>query len=152
MNLFIRQMSFVEKSILELFTAVDTTCWKDNNGSNCRSIFELCQHIANIPKADLMLARSISHQEIDSYYQQHEFQTMEEMKSYFIVHMAALNSYMVHMDEVERQRLSISYWGAKYTQEEWILEILLHLVHHRAQLHFSLKRSNVIVDEVNLFE
>lgn len=135
MQFLLKKLHFIEKTILKLYDEVDEHTWKQSDTTGVRSVFELCHHITYIPKADLLLANSASHQEMDAFYQRNRLESICEMKQMFIYHMKQLYAHIECMPECEKQRESTSYWGATYTQQEWMLEICIHLVHHRAQLH-----------------
>lgn len=135
MQSLVKQLHFIEKTIVQLFDEVNEQTWKEPEAKGLRSVFELCHHMTYLPKADLMLASSASHQGMDAFYQRNRLETICEMKQMFIYHMKQLYAHIECMSECEKQRESTSYWGATYTQQEWILEILMHLIHHRAQLY-----------------
>lgn len=152
MDAILRQLQYVEKTILSLFFKVDVHAWKIKKNDNIRSIFEICQHITTIPVADYLLSKSASHQEMEAFYKQHQLQKIEDMTSYFSQAMEQLYYQIIHMSFDEQYYATTSYWGVTYTKKEWILEILMHLTHHRAQLYFQLKEGGVPVSDIALFE
>lgn len=154
MNALINQLKLIEKSILQLFSVVDESTWKEHHFYGIRSIFEICHHITFLVEADLLIANSVSKKEMAIFYEFNQVETIEQMKHTFTLQMAELFIHMnnLHLYEAEKKRLSSSYWGVTYTQEEWSYEIFMHLTHHRAQLHLLLKQSGADVSDITLFQ
>ncbi|MBQ0140002.1 MAG: hypothetical protein KBT36_11930 [Kurthia sp.] len=96
MDGLLRHLQYVEQAILSLYSKVDITTWKEHATADSCSIFKIFQHIATIPKADRMLAHSMSHQEIDTFYKIHDFQTVAEMTAYFSNEMKQVYEHMLH--------------------------------------------------------
>lgn len=154
MNILIRQLKFIEQSILQLFSLVDEQSWKEHNFYGIRSIFEICHHITFLVEADLLLANSVSEEEMTLFYKHNQLETIQQMKHVFSLQMNELYNHMNRLNDSEEESLrqSSSYWGITYTQEEWGIEIFMHLTHHRSQLHLLLKQSGADMSEAKLFE
>lgn len=154
MNALTRQLKLIEKSILQLFSIVDETTWKEHNFYGIRSIYELCQHITFLVEADLLIANSIGEKEMALFYEYNQLETIHQMKHTYTLQMAELYSHLqdIYNSDAEKQRQTSSYWGVTYSQEEWGLEIFMHLTHHRSQLHLLLKQSGADMSDIDLFE
>ncbi|HYK72921.1 MAG TPA: DinB family protein [Pseudoneobacillus sp.] len=99
------------------------------------SIGELLEHIAMICRADLLIAQGATKGEMTHFYSSTTYKCLNEIKNSLINNFKLLEEFYLNYTEVELHEEINSFWGAKYTRYEWLLEILAHVYHHRGQLH-----------------
>ncbi|SFC71988.1 MULTISPECIES: DinB family protein [Bacillaceae] len=103
-----------------------------------KSIGELVQHLSELIGADMEIMSGASQEIMVKYYTGVECKSLVEMKSLLQKNFHELKECYFNMKEKELVEKSTSYWGLQYSKFEWLLEILVHFTHHRAQLHMLL--------------
>lgn len=142
------QIKWQVESLKSLFHHVNLFSMEQEIYPGGRTCRELLNHIVLIPEADYKLAQSASYEEMLQYYHywEKELTTREMLEARLDL------SYTILFDayeELEREALmdkTESYWGTKFSQLEWLLMILTHLSHHRAQLYSFLKMEGERID------
>ncbi|RPJ95361.1 DinB family protein [Rummeliibacillus sp. TYF005] len=143
------QIQFIVNSINELFSHVETKDLKFCPVEGKRNLGQLCSHLSLICSADLQILQESSLEEMDVFYSKNVAYTKEEWSIALKQGYKDLKNYYSSIDDLTEE--TSSYWGTTYSYFEWLLEILVHLQHHRAQLHqyLLLLKGNV---KVTLFE
>lgn len=152
---------YIESVIHQLRFSVDSViymidCLSDDDlhyrpVENKKSIGELVQHLCELISADLLISSDATKIEMDEFYDSVKCHTIVDLKDLLLNGMEKLiKTYELYNEEDLMQKKS-SYWGVEYTRFEWILEILVHFTHHRAQLHTLIVMKNGDM-QVSLFE
>lgn len=118
---------------------------------NKRSLFEICTHMALIPHADLLIANGASKEELDAFYGSYTFSTTHDIQKTMLESFQLLCKTFQSYSTAELEEITQSYWGVSYSRFEWLLQIVVHFYHHRAQLH-TLLTEHVCGLQVPLFE
>lgn len=115
-------------------------------GRTCRA---LLNHIVLIPEADYKLSQGAPYEELQQYYQywEKELTTREMLEARLDLSYSILLDAFKELEQEELMMQTMSYWGTKFSQIEWLLMILTHLSHHRAQLYSFLKMEGETIDE-----
>ncbi|MEE6452028.1 DinB family protein [Gottfriedia acidiceleris] len=103
-----------------------------------KSIGELVQHLCELIGADMEIMSGASQEMMVHYYTLVECKSLVEMKSLLQKNFHELKEFYLNMNENDLVAKTTSYWGLQYSRFEWLLEILVHFTHHRAQLHMLL--------------
>ncbi|MGE7837464.1 DinB family protein [Viridibacillus arvi] len=98
-----------------------------------RTVGELVSHLAIICKADLQIIGQASMEEMNVFYELNMVNSKKEILEQLNEGYEELVCYYESLPDAFST--ATSYWGTTYSQFEWLLEILAHLNHHRAQLH-----------------
>ncbi|GEK35136.1 DinB family protein [Kurthia sibirica] len=151
MNDITAQLIMLKQSITVLLENVTEETMYNRPIPHKRSILELINHISCIPAADVLLSQSVSHQEIDAYYHQNWRISLPDIVNKFQCNMDSMIHYFQTQSVLELEKNSTSYWGAVHSQKGWALQIIEHLVHHRAQLHMYLDFSGTL-KKIQLFD
>lgn len=143
------QIQFTINSIIELLLFVEIKDLKFCPVEGKRNLGQLCAHLSLICSGDLQILQEATMEELERFYFEYEAQTKEEWIIALKQGYEELKNYYSSLDDLTDE--TTSYWGTTYSYFEWLLEILVHLQHHRAQLHQYLLLLNGDV-KVTLFE
>jgi uncharacterized damage-inducible protein DinB len=100
-----------------------------------RSIGELAQHLCECIGADLKIVEGYSQTEMEQYYNSVSCYTIRDLQELLSNNIHALHLQYLNYTESELFEIKTSYWGASYSRFEWLVQIVAHFYHHRAQLH-----------------
>lgn len=103
-----------------------------------KSIGELVQHLCELIGADMEIMSGVSQEMMVNYYTEVECKSLVDMKRLLQKNFHELKEFYFNMKENDLVEKTTSYWGLQYSKFEWLLEILVHFTHHRAQLHMLL--------------
>ncbi|WP_400247509.1 DinB family protein [Niallia sp. JL1B1071] len=131
----LNQIEIALKTIIEIIETLEEADLQKRPASNKRSIGELLEHIAVICKADLLILNGSTQKEMTEYYSSVSLKSVKDVKDAIAYNYETLKESYSNLTETELQERTTSYWGATYTMYEWLLEIVAHIYHHRAQLH-----------------
>ncbi|MGE7920794.1 DinB family protein [Viridibacillus sp. NPDC093762] len=127
------QIQFTINSIKSLIEILDETDFQIALIEGKRTVGELVSHLAIICKADLQIIGQASVEEMNAFYDINMVDSKREMLKQLNEGYEELVCYYESLPDVFIP--ATSYWGTTYSHFEWLLEILAHLNHHRAQLH-----------------
>ncbi|MEZ0481664.1 DinB family protein [Planococcus sp. SSTMD024] len=131
----LHQLELIVISTSELISSIEESDWEVRPTAGKFSVGELIGHIALICVADLRIANGASQAEMSAFYSS-KTPISKEQALVELAHSFELlkNSYLP-LDESQLQKIHTAYWGVSYSRFEWLLETLVHLTHHRGQLH-----------------
>jgi uncharacterized damage-inducible protein DinB len=131
----LNQIEIALKTTIEMVETIEEADSQQRPDDNKRSIGELLEHIAVICKADLLISNGATQKEMDEYYSSVALLNMQDIKNAIADNYKTLKDIYMNLTEIELQERTTSYWGVTYSRYEWLLEIVAHIYHHRAQLH-----------------
>ncbi|WP_226668178.1 DinB family protein [Metabacillus litoralis] len=131
----LHQIEFALKTLMLIMDELENVDLIKRPTGNKQSVGELLEHIVKICEADVMIANSAKEHEMISYYSSNSYKNIEEMRTAMKNNFNKLERYYLNLSEKELTEKATSYWGVTYTKFEWLLEILVHIYHHRGQLH-----------------
>ncbi|PET56791.1 damage-inducible protein DinB [Bacillus sp. AFS001701] len=134
----IHQISLCVKSVLEMIDLINEEDLNFRPVEEKKSIGELVQHLCELIGADIEIMSGASQEIMVKYYTKVECKSLVEMKSLLQKNFHELKEFYFNMKEKDLVEKATSYWGLQYSKFEWLLEILVHFTHHRAQLHMLL--------------
>ncbi|MCG7420934.1 DinB family protein [Macrococcoides goetzii] len=149
-----KQIEFQVESIKMLANKVDIFMLEQEIYPGGRTCFELLTHIALIPEADVMIIKGAGKSEMDDYYHywQKEVTSIEVFEARLELSMNILLDFYNQLEEDEMLNMKMTYWQTRQTYLDWLLVILTHLTHHRAQLYSAIKQFGDDEGLINLFE
>lgn len=116
-----------------------------------RSLRDMLAHLTLICAADLHIMNEATQTDMDRFYEEHTPHTIEEMKETLADAHQSLVEAMRSWSEEHWLEIKTAYWGVAYSRFEWMLEIILHLAHHRGQL-FTLLCEHAAEPKIVMFE
>jgi len=147
----IHQISFSVDSAIQIIDCLSDGDLHDRPLAHKRSIGELVQHLCELMAADLLISNGATKIEMETFYESVKCHSIIDLKALLLRGRDQLiNTYSLYNEEELIQKKS-SYWGVEYTKFEWLLEILVHFTHHRAQLYNLVVLKNGDL-RVSLFE
>ncbi|MCR8644386.1 DinB family protein [Paenibacillus sp. N1-5-1-14] len=116
-----------------------------------RSVRELLSHISILCRADFLIMNEATQEQMSAFYKDHSVYDLQGMETQLQLNFEFVKEAFAAYSEEELSEIKRSYWGVSYSRYEWLLQILGHVYHHRAQLHTMLVAKGAVV-KVNLFE
>ena len=147
----LHQLEVAVASTSKMFACMAEPMLAERPFAGKRSIGELASHLSILVQADLLIMNGSSKAEMDRFYEVHAEGTLEGMEKALSEGVGKLADAFYSFSEEELAEPVDSYWGVSYTRYEWLLEVIAHFYHHRAQLHLMLAAIDVEMD-APLFE
>ncbi|MGE7624718.1 DinB family protein [Viridibacillus sp. NPDC096237] len=127
------QIQFTINSIKGLIETLNQSDFQIAPIEGKRTVGELVSHLSILCRADLQIIKKASMEEMDAFYELNIVNSKKEMLEQLNEGYEELVCYYESLPDAFST--ATSYWGTTYSHFEWLLEILAHLNHHRAQLH-----------------
>ncbi|SFD75672.1 DinB family protein [Fictibacillus sp. FJAT-27399] len=121
---------------------------------NMRSLHELVLHLVSVPSTDLLILQEKSEEEVREL--ESEVASDHEPEQWIVRMKNGLQdvrSYMEQMPDEEflQKKTKPFYLDHGTVQAKWLIEIVTHAQHHRAQLFNYLKEQGYDVNMFNLY-
>ncbi|WP_158095022.1 DinB family protein [Gottfriedia luciferensis] len=138
-------MSFSVDCVLEMIDLIDDQDLNFRPVDDKKSIEEVLQHLCELIGADLEIMSGANQEEMANYYKAVKCKTVDGMRGLLLKNLFQIKETYLNMKEDDLFVKVTSYWGLEYSRFEWLVEILVHFTHHRAQLHMLLvqKKGNI---------
>ncbi|WP_211356397.1 DinB family protein [Psychrobacillus lasiicapitis] len=144
----IKQLEYIAKTIEQLFQYVDVEIQHRQPIANKMSLWEVCVHLAQIPKADLLILEGYSEEQMANYYYVNTPVSIDNAKKLFLAGIQELICLCEKLTKEQLDKKFTTYWKSEYSTAEWLMQIVTHLAHHRAQLYQYLLMLNRDVEIV----
>ncbi|PEL10547.1 DinB family protein [Bacillus sp. AFS017336] len=131
----INQLCLSVKTVFEMLELITEEDLNFRPIDDKKSIGELAQHLCELIGADLKIMSGVSQEAMVVYYSEVQCTSLIEMKKLLQKNFHDLKENYLKMNGQDLFEEVTSYWELKYSKFEWLLEILVHFTHHRAQLH-----------------
>ncbi|PLS17985.1 damage-inducible protein DinB [Bacillus sp. M6-12] len=118
---------------------------------NKRTFRQLLSHMAVIYKADWLIMNGASQEEMDKFYAANQPMDKDKLKEALLINFDYLTSKVKSQRQDDLDTVIASWWGAACPKYEWLLQIISHMYHHRAQLHTALVQKG-LDPKIQLFE
>lgn len=154
-------VSLTETLLEEFYTVVRTTnnllkkadqsVFNFRPADNMRSFLELANHLVQISHVDLAILQEKSEKDIRELEKKLSSENVAELTHVLEEGYHLLKSYFLSLSEEEflSKETKAFYAEKGMTQAKWLVEIVTHAFHHRAQLFTYLKQTK---HEVNMFD
>ncbi|RZT15530.1 DinB family protein [Fictibacillus sp. BK138] len=147
----LHQLKIAVRSVMELCEQLPEEKIDLSPIQGMRSLRELLSHLSILMKADLLILRGASSEEMGVFYGSSEPETIAEMRAALVEgYRLLLYEFKDNSFEQLEEKVT-SYWGITYSRFEWLLQILSHFCHHRGQVHI-LTREHIKSIDIKLFE
>lgn len=134
-----------------LLKKADPSVYDFRPADNMRSFLELANHLVQIPHVDLAILQEKSEQDIRNLEKKLSAKNVSELSHVLEEGYHLLKSYFLSLSEEEflTKETKAFYAERGMTQSKWLVEIVTHAFHHRAQLFTYLKQTK---HDVNMFD
>jgi uncharacterized damage-inducible protein DinB len=146
------ELELIVKTTSGLIRKISPEDWAYQPRENMRSLLELVQHLISIPAIDLCILQEKSEDEVrrlDAVFA--EVCEPESLIQCMEQGLSELKSYMEGLTDEDflHKKTTPFYLPHGSEQAKWLIEIVTHAQHHRAQLFTYLKTQGY---EVNMFD
>lgn len=146
------QLEIAVQSAAELISSIEESEWDTRPTDGKFSIGELVGHLALICEADRRIADGATEKDMSAYYAAAAPSSLPQAKIELIHNFERLKAFYLPLTEAQLSEPCTSYWGVTYSRYEWLLETLVHVTHHRGQLHAMLVHCLGKQTDLALFE
>lgn len=107
---------------------------------NMRSAWELANHLVQIPAIDVLICREEPQEVVRARESSLQASTVEGLLAVWDLGLAEAVAHFGSLSPAEFDSLeTTAFYGHKMAAKAWLLEIVTHTHHHRAQLFTYLK-------------
>ncbi|HYG57721.1 MAG TPA: DinB family protein [Symbiobacteriaceae bacterium] len=148
----LKALSQLNGSLDELFGHIqpDQVDWRPRE--NMRTLLELANHLAQVPAVDLKILQGGSEEEVRALEaSQYRYGPAELIHVWRTGLDAVAEFYGALSPEQYEQQVGKAFYGHTAPLSEWLLEIITHSYHHRAQFFTYLKMLGRPVDMFTLY-
>lgn len=119
---------------------------------NMRTLLELANHLAQVPSVDLKILQGAAQPEVQALEASLCQHSPDEIISVWRNGVSAVESFFrpLSADQFMHQT-GKAFYGHEAALHEWLLEIITHTYHHRAQFFTYLKLMGLPVDMFTLY-
>jgi len=118
-----------------------------------RTLFELSNHLAQIPLVDLRILSGAKQEEIRELEESLTRENVEGWCELLREGYSEVRRYMENLTfDAYENSSGTAFYGRTQTNSQWLLEIVTHLYHHRSQLFTYLKLLGYPVNTKTLYE
>ena len=139
-------------SLEELFAQIqpDQLDWRPHE--NMRTVMELANHLAQVPSVDLKIMQGGTEAEVRALEASLRRSSPSELTHVWRSGVGAVAEFYAGLtpEQFETQ-VGTAFYGHAMPLSEWLLEIITHAYHHRAQLFTYLKMLGRPVDMFTLY-
>jgi uncharacterized damage-inducible protein DinB len=151
-GLLLGELERITANIRRLFALIQPEHYGWRPRVDMRSLAELANHLAQIPSVDFSLLRGSSEEQIVALEKELARDNAEGWREVLATGAGELARYIEHLTHDEFENNSgTAYFGRTQTNAQWLLEIITHLYHHRAQLFTYLKLNGYAVNTHTLY-
>lgn len=139
-------------SIEELFNQIPSEQQSWRPRENMRSIAELANHLAQVPAIDLRIIQGTPEAQVRAVEAQLQQAEPEELFGVWARGVQSVSEFYAALSPEQFQtQVGKAFYGHEAPLQEWLLEIITHAYHHRAQLFTYLKQMGRPVDMFTLY-
>jgi uncharacterized damage-inducible protein DinB len=138
-NSVINQLKIAVDSTVIMFERIEESKLLTKPLNHKGAISELCEHISLLIAADINILNGETEMEMKDFYNKNSGKSLDEMKVQLLTSFKNLVEIYSNYTSEELFEIKKAYWGVSYSRYEWLLEILVHFYHHRAQLHMLIR-------------
>lgn len=117
-----------------------------------RTMLELANHLVQIPAIDLRCLREEPREAVQAQEQALHRDRFDQLLPVWDQGYAELAAHFAQMPEADFEgKVTQAFYGHAATQKKWLLDVVTHAYHHRAQLFTYLKLRGKPVDMFTLY-
>lgn len=151
-GLLLHELEHIVRTSSSLIGKISPGHWEYRPRENMRSLLELAQHLVSVPSVDLLILQEQGQPDIRRVEDEiNEARTAERLSAWMDKGFQDLKAYMEGLSEEDflHKATKPFYLEQGSVQAKWLIEIVTHAQHHRAQLFNYLKELGY---EVNMFD
>lgn len=152
-QLLFEELELIVRTSSNLIGKISPEHWDYRPAHNMRSLQELVYHLVSVPATDLLILQEKSEAEIRELEASIAANGVDKDKLIFWMTkgLADVKSYMNGLTDEEfmQKKTKPFYLEHGSTQAKWLIEIVTHAQHHRAQMFNYLKAQGY---EVSMFD
>lgn len=152
-QLLFEELEHIVKTSSNLIMKISDKDWDYRPASNMRSLLELVHHLVSVPGADLLIMREKPEEEVRQLEGAiaADGGDKEKLIAWMNKGLADLKSYMDGLsdDDFLHKKTTPFYLEHGSAQAKWLIEVVTHAQHHRAQMFNYLKAQGY---EVSMFD
>ncbi|MEC0203806.1 DinB family protein [Paenibacillus lautus] len=152
-QLLFEELELIVRTSSNLIGKISAEHWDYRPAHNMRSLQELVHHLVSVPATDLLILQEKSEAEIRELEASIAADGVDKDKliSWMTKGLADVKSYMNGLTDEEfmQKKTKPFYLEHGSTQAKWLIEIVTHAQHHRAQMFNYLKAQGY---EVSMFD
>ncbi len=152
-SMMLADLHHVINSVLKLTDKIKMEDWDYRLSPEMRTLGETVQHLAAVPGADLLIMQEKGQEEVSAYEKSVAVQDIEKVKEFMVKGYRDLNMYMesLSVHAFLNETTKAFYAEAGVTQARWLLEVITHVYHHRAQMFMYMKAKGYDVSMADLY-
>lgn len=150
-DVWLEELKTGVRTTQQLFSKIEPQQWSYRPRENMISLLELARHLALSPMIHLAILQEQSEEEVHSLEKTLNYQTAEQLSTLMEKGYHEVESYMkgLSTEDFLHKKTRPFYLDYASTQSKWLVEIVTHVFHHRAQLFNYLKQ---LGHPVNMFD
>ncbi|RAR41792.1 DinB family protein [Paenibacillus sp. MDMC362] len=152
-HLLFEELELIVRTSSNLIGKISPEHWDYRPAHNMRSLQELVHHLVSVPATDLLILQEKSEAEIRELEASIAADGVDKDKliSWMTKGLSDVKSYMGGLTDEEfmQKKTKPFYLEHGSTQAKWLIEIVTHAQHHRAQMFNYLKAQGY---EVSMFD
>lgn len=147
----LEELYVVVRTTKSLLNKADHSVYDFRPAENMRSFLELANHLVQVPHIDLAILQEKTEEEVRQLEKKLSAENITELTHVLEEGYHLVKSYFLSLSEEDflRKESKAFYAEKGVTQAKWLVEIVTHAFHHRAQLFTYLKQTK---HEVNMFD
>jgi len=152
-QLLVEELEHIVKTSSNLIMKISDEDWDYRPASNMRTLLELVHHLASVPGTDLLIMQEKTEEEVRQLEGAiaADGGDKEKLIAWMNKGLADLKSYMNGLtdDDFLHKKTKPFYLEHGSAQAKWLIEVVTHAQHHRAQMFNYLKAQGY---EVSMFD
>jgi uncharacterized damage-inducible protein DinB len=150
-DLLLEEMELLVRTTKQLLARVKPEHWEFRPHESMRTLEEVATHLAQIPAIDLAILQEQDEVAVRILEKELTPDDPSRLPEVMEDGFSRLKAYMVSLPEEEftGKKTRAFYSEKPVSQAKWLIEIVSHTAHHRAQLFDYLKQLNY---DVNMFD
>lgn len=152
-QLLFEELEHIVKTSSNLIMKISDKDWDYRPASNMRSLLELVHHLVSVPGADLLIMREKPEEEVRQLEGAiaADGGDKDKLIAWMNKGLADLKSYMDGLsdDDFLHKKTTPFYLEHGSAQAKWLIEVVTHAQHHRAQMFNYLRAQGY---EVSMFD
>lgn len=153
-EMLFEELALIVRTTSELIRKVSPEDWDYKPQENMRSLQELVQHLVFVPSTDLLILNEGTEQELRTLEAEVAAEADHEILiSKMTAGLRDVRMYMESLSDEDflHKKTTPFYLQHGTAQAKWLIEIVTHAQHHRAQFFTYLKTLGYEVNMFNLY-
>lgn len=154
-SMMLADLHHVINSVLKLTDKIKMEDWDYRLSPEMRTLGETVQHLIAVPGADLLIMQEKGQEEVRAYEEAlADIHDKEKLKDTMVKGYRDLTFYMesLSVHAFLNETTKAFYAEAGVTQARWLLEVITHVYHHRAQMFTYMKAKGYDISMADLYQ